>query len=63
MYRGVNYRVDPNSKPTKVPLPVAYKLGFRGIAYFVNKTAQGVVTVVSQPARTSKVEALPISEN
>ncbi|MBD2508751.1 DUF4278 domain-containing protein [Nostoc muscorum FACHB-395] len=63
MYRGVNYRVDPNSKSAEVPLsPVAYKLSFRGITYFVNKTAQGDVTVVSQPAINSKVVALPISE-
>ncbi|MBC1224039.1 DUF4278 domain-containing protein [Nostoc sp. UCD121] len=63
MYCGINYHVDPNSKSAEVPLsPVAYKLSFRGITYFVNKTAQGEVTVVSQPARTSKVVALPISK-
>ncbi|MEH2308611.1 DUF4278 domain-containing protein [Nostoc sp.] len=63
MYRGVNYCVDPNSKSAEVALsPVAYKLSFRGITYFVNKTAQGEVTVVSQPAINSKVVALPISE-
>ena len=56
MYRGVTYRVDPNSKAAKAPLaPVAYKLSFRGITYFVNKTAQGEVTVVSQPASISKL--------
>ncbi|WP_373528262.1 DUF4278 domain-containing protein [Nostoc sp.] len=64
MYRGVTYRVDPNFKSAEVLLaPVAYKLKFRGITYFVNKTAQGEVTIVSQPASTSKVAALPISEN
>ncbi|MBN3906827.1 MAG: DUF4278 domain-containing protein [Nostoc sp. NMS1] len=63
IYRSVNYHVDPNSKSAEVPLsPVAYKLSFRGITYFVNKTAQGEVTVVSQPAITSKVAVLPISE-
>ncbi|MBN3991487.1 MAG: DUF4278 domain-containing protein [Nostoc sp. NMS2] len=63
IYRGVNYRIDPNSKSAEVPLsPVAYKLSFRGITYFVNKTAQGEITVVSQPAITSKVAALPMSE-
>ncbi|MEH2108193.1 DUF4278 domain-containing protein [Nostoc sp.] len=62
MYRGVNYRVDPNSKSAQVPLPVAYKLSFRGITYFVNKTPLGEVSVVSQPTTTSKVEVLPISE-
>ncbi|MEH1968840.1 DUF4278 domain-containing protein [Nostoc sp.] len=63
MYRGVNYRVDPNSKSVEVPLTaVAYKLSFRGITYFVNKTALGEVTVVSQPAITSKVERLLISD-
>ncbi|MCC5614062.1 DUF4278 domain-containing protein [Nostoc sp. CHAB 5836] len=40
MYRGVNYRVDPNSKSADAPVPpLAYKLSFRGITYFVNKTA------------------------
>jgi hypothetical protein len=40
MYRGVNYRVDPNSQSAEVRLsPVAYNLSFRGITYFVNKTA------------------------
>jgi Domain of unknown function (DUF4278) len=63
MYRGVNYRVDPNSKSAEAPLvPVAYKLSFRGITYFVNKTQLGEVTVVSQPTTTSKAEALAISE-
>ncbi|MEH2459491.1 DUF4278 domain-containing protein [Nostoc sp.] len=63
MYCGVTYSVDPNSKPAEVPLaPLADKLSFRGITYFVNKTAQEEVTVVSQPASTSKVGALPISE-
>ncbi|MEH2177194.1 DUF4278 domain-containing protein [Nostoc sp.] len=63
MYRGVNYCVDPNSKLAKVPLaPVVYKLSFRGITYFVNKTQLGEVSVVSQPTTTSKAEALAISE-
>ncbi|WP_445638462.1 DUF4278 domain-containing protein [Nostoc sp. DSM 114161] len=40
MYRGVSYRVDPNSKSAEVATaPVAYKLNFRGITYFVNKIA------------------------
>ncbi|ACC83629.1 DUF4278 domain-containing protein [Nostoc punctiforme] len=63
IYRGLDYRVDPNSKSAELPLlPVAYKLSFREITYFVNKTAQGDVTVVSQPAINSKVAALPIFE-
>ncbi|MBN4001853.1 DUF4278 domain-containing protein [Nostoc sp. LPT] len=62
MYRGVNYRVDPNSKSAKVPLPIADKLSFRGITYFVNKTPLGEVSVVSQSTTNSKVEILPISE-
>ncbi len=63
MYRGVNYRVDPNSKSAKVPLPqVAYKLSFRGITYFIDKTPLGELSVVSQPTTTSRVEILPISE-
>ncbi|MDZ8187955.1 MAG: DUF4278 domain-containing protein [Nostoc sp. ChiSLP02] len=40
MYRGASYRVDPNSQAVEVAqAPVAYKLNFRGITYFVNKTA------------------------
>ncbi|WP_414515578.1 DUF4278 domain-containing protein [Nostoc sp. PCC 9305] len=63
MYRGVNYRVDPNSKSAEAPLvPITYKLSFRGITYFVNKTQFGKVTVVSQPTTTSKAEVLAISE-
>ncbi len=61
IYRGVTYRIDPNAKPSEVPVqPVAYKLIYRGITYFVNKTAQGEVTVVTQPASTSKVRVLPV---
>ncbi|MEH2417535.1 DUF4278 domain-containing protein [Nostoc sp.] len=42
MSRAVNYPVEPNSKSPEVPLPpVADKLSFRGITYFINKTAQG----------------------
>lgn len=56
IYRGVTYRIDPNTKQSEVPVqPVAYRLMYRGIAYFVNKTAQGEVTVVTQPASTSKL--------
>ncbi|MEH2284090.1 MAG: DUF4278 domain-containing protein [Nostoc sp.] len=63
MYRSVNYRVDPNSKSIEAPLaPLAYKLSFRGITYFLNKTSLKEVSVVSQPATSSKVEALPISK-
>ncbi|MBW4674344.1 MAG: DUF4278 domain-containing protein [Desmonostoc geniculatum HA4340-LM1] len=39
-YRGVTYDADPNSKLAEVPqAPLVYKLSFRGISYFVNKTA------------------------
>ncbi|MEH2037612.1 DUF4278 domain-containing protein [Nostoc sp.] len=63
MYRGVNYRIDQNSKSAEAPLvPVTYKLSFRGITYFVNKNQLGEVSVVSQPTTTSKLEALAISE-
>ncbi|RCJ36877.1 hypothetical protein A6769_15420 [Nostoc punctiforme NIES-2108] len=63
MYRGVNYRVDPNSKSAEAPLvPVTYKLSFRGITYFVKKTQLGEVSVVSQPTAISKLETLAISE-
>ncbi|MEW6498394.1 MAG: DUF4278 domain-containing protein [Cyanobacteriota bacterium] len=56
MYRGVPYRIEPNTKQSEVPVqPVAYRLMYRGIAYFVNKTAQREVSVVTQPASTSKL--------
>ncbi|MHC5723510.1 MAG: DUF4278 domain-containing protein [Nostoc sp.] len=56
MYSSVIYRVNPNSKMAEVPLPqLADKLSFRGITYFLNKTAQQEVTLVSQPASTSKI--------
>ncbi|MBD2067770.1 DUF4278 domain-containing protein [Leptolyngbya sp. FACHB-671] len=55
IYRGFTYRFDPNTEQSEVPVqPLAYKLIYRGIAYFVNKTAQGEVSVVTQPASTSK---------
>lgn len=39
-YRGVSYHVEPNSKLGEVTeAPIAYKLSFRGIDYFINKTA------------------------
>ncbi len=39
-YRGASYHVNPNSKLDEVPqTPLANKLSFRGIAYYVNKTA------------------------
>jgi Domain of unknown function (DUF4278) len=61
IYRGVTYHVDPNAKSAEVPLPlVAYQLIYRGIAYFVNRTAQGEVTVASQPASTSKFGTLSV---
>ncbi|QMS90374.1 DUF4278 domain-containing protein [Nostoc edaphicum CCNP1411] len=63
VYRGVNYRVNPNSKSAADPLaPVTYKLSFRGITYFVNKTPLGEVSVISQPTITSKIEGLLISD-
>lgn len=46
-YRGVTYRVDPNSKSAEVPIvPAAYKLIYRGITYFVNSTAREVTAVI-----------------
>ncbi|MDF5738770.1 MULTISPECIES: DUF4278 domain-containing protein [unclassified Nostoc] len=40
MYGDLTYRVDPNSQSAEVPLaPLADKLSFRGITYFLNKTA------------------------
>ncbi|MHC5815305.1 MAG: DUF4278 domain-containing protein [Nostoc sp.] len=46
MYCSVTYRVNPNSKMAEVPLPpLADKLSFRGITYFLNKTAQQEVTL------------------
>ncbi|MCC5654762.1 DUF4278 domain-containing protein [Nostoc sp. XA013] len=56
IYRGFTYRIDPNTKQSEIPVqPVAYRLMYRGIAYFVKKTAQGEVSVVTQPASTSKL--------
>jgi hypothetical protein len=56
IYRGVTYRIDPNAKPSEVPVQrVAYRLMYRGIAYFVHKTEQRELTVVTQPTSTSKV--------
>ncbi len=61
-YRGVNYRVAPNTKPASVPAPAAsYKLSYRGMTYFVNRTANGEVTLVTQPANTPNVEAKAFS--
>ncbi|ARV58244.1 hypothetical protein BZZ01_05995 [Nostocales cyanobacterium HT-58-2] len=55
IYRGHTYRVNPNTIPTEDSTPSkAYQLIYRGIAYSVNETAQGNVTVVSQPASTVK---------
>jgi hypothetical protein len=63
IYRGLTYHVEPSSQSTQVPLaPVTYQLNFRGITYFVNQTAQGKVTIASQPASTLKVAMLPISQ-
>ncbi|MFN6568950.1 DUF4278 domain-containing protein [Dendronalium sp. ChiSLP03b] len=56
MYRGVTYRVDPNAQSAEDPLSLpAYKLIYRGLTYLINRTTHGEVTVVSQPASTSKV--------
>ena len=56
IYRGVSYRIEPNTKQSEVPIqPATYRLMYRGIAYFVNKTAQGEVSVVTQLASTSKL--------
>ena len=34
-YRGVTYRIDPNAKPTEVPVKlVAYRLIYRGVTYY-----------------------------
>ncbi len=57
-YRGVNYRVDPNTLPAAVSAREAsYKLSYRGMTYFVNRTANGEVTLVTQLANTPNVEA------
>ncbi|NEQ18947.1 MAG: DUF4278 domain-containing protein [Microcoleus sp. SIO2G3] len=33
IYRGVTYRIEPNIRPSEVPVqPVAYRLMYRGIA-------------------------------
>ncbi|ARV59851.1 hypothetical protein BZZ01_15530 [Nostocales cyanobacterium HT-58-2] len=62
-YRGLTYRVDTNDKPAEVPvLPIMYELIYRGISYFVNRTAYGKVTVVSQPISAPKLGELSVSE-
>ncbi|MBD2067796.1 DUF4278 domain-containing protein [Leptolyngbya sp. FACHB-671] len=56
IYRGVPYCIDLNTKQSEVPVQlVAYRLMYREITYFVNKTAQGEVSLVTQPASTSKL--------
>jgi len=57
------YLSRQNAKPAEIPaLPTTYKLIYRGMTYLVNRTAQGEVTVVTQPASTLKVETLSISQ-
>lgn len=43
-YRGVTYQIDPNTKPAEPARPVVYQATYRGITYFVKKTARGEVT-------------------
>ena len=42
-YRGVTYRLDPNAQPVESARPVTYQAIYRGITYFVRKTARGEV--------------------
>jgi hypothetical protein len=61
IYRGATYHVDPNIKAAEVPVPPAtYTLIYRAITYLVNRTAQGEVTVVTQPASTQKGSILSV---
>jgi hypothetical protein len=63
IYRGSTYHVDPNIKAVEVPVsPATYTLIYRGITYLVNRTAQGEVTVVIQPAGTPKVATLSVPQ-
>ncbi|MDV2992183.1 MAG: hypothetical protein N4J56_001837 [Chroococcidiopsis sp. SAG 2025] len=47
-YRGVTYRLDPNAQPVESARPVTYQAIYRGITYFVRKTARGEVTFLAQ---------------
>ena len=60
IYRGLTYRVDPNTKPVEVSTPpVTYQLIYRGIAYFVERTHTGeVFTTLSQPVNTTRSQTL-----
>ncbi|HEY9602640.1 MAG TPA: DUF4278 domain-containing protein [Allocoleopsis sp.] len=61
IYRGSIYHVDPNIKAVEVPVsPATHTLIYRGITYLVNRTAQGVVTVVTKPASTPKGSILSL---
>ena len=60
IYRGITYRVDPNTKTAEVPLaPATYKLSYRGINYLVSKNTQGEVTLMTQSVNSLEVGTLP----
>ncbi|MDZ8239449.1 MAG: DUF4278 domain-containing protein [Nostoc sp. ChiQUE01a] len=57
IYRGVTYRVDPNTKPAEALLPPAtYKLSYRGINYLMNRNVQGEVTLIHQSINPLQVD-------
>lgn len=52
-YRGISYRIDPNTKSAEVPIvPATYKLSYRGITYLVNRNTQGKISAVAQLENT-----------
>jgi Domain of unknown function (DUF4278) len=53
MYRGVTYRIDPNSIEKAAPKPATYELSYRGVTYKVNRNEQDEVTVISSSLKPS----------
>ncbi|MEH2065715.1 MAG: DUF4278 domain-containing protein [Nostoc sp.] len=48
IYRGVNYRVDPNSKSVEALLaPLDYKLSFKGITYLVSSKTKLITQILT----------------
>ena len=63
-YRGLTYHVDPNIEPAEVSTqPVVYQLIYRGTSYTVNRTAQGEISVVSQPTSATKLNKMSVARD
>lgn len=59
IYRGVNYRVEPNPISVAIPLAATDKLIYRGIQYLVNRNVQGEVTLLTESANPLPVGTQP----